>query len=231
MNRMISARGHHFLGSPLHRESIVVDCGAHLGEFSKELHDHFGCRCYAVEAMPDLYQRIPIHPHIQKFNFAVSAQDGMARFYVAANQEANSLKADNPHATTAIETPAIRLPTFMERHGLKTIDLLKLDIEGAEIEVLNSTPDEVLKACRQITVEFHDFIKGVVSAKDVQSVTKRLTTLGFDSIVFGQWDHADVLFINRSATGLSWPSFLYYKFVWKYLDGLRRILSRLKARS
>jgi hypothetical protein len=43
--------------------------------------------------------------------------------------------------------------------GLTRIDLLKIDIEGAELDLLENIPYPVLREIRQISVEFHAFIR------------------------------------------------------------------------
>jgi FkbM family methyltransferase len=39
--------------------------------------------------------------------------------------------------------------------GIPEIEVLKLDIEGAELEVIHSLDDEFFRRISQITVEFH----------------------------------------------------------------------------
>ncbi len=51
--------------------------------------------------------------------------------------------------------------TFRElrrRAGVDRIDLLKIDIEGAEIGMFDDCTDEELSSIGQITVEFHAFL-------------------------------------------------------------------------
>lgn len=51
----------------------------------------------------------------------------------------------------------ITLPQVFDLCRLSSIDLLKMDIEGAEYEILSSTPAEVLRRIGAITMEFHSF--------------------------------------------------------------------------
>ena len=55
-----------------------------------------------------------------------------------------------------MKVPVIGFHEFLAQHGLKSVDLLKLDIEGAELELLSAltSPSNIA----QITVEFHDFM-------------------------------------------------------------------------
>ena len=68
-------RGHSFYTGLVNRESIVVDLGAHKGEFSSEMSNSFGCKCYLVEALPALYSKIVEGPLAQKYNFAMAGRD------------------------------------------------------------------------------------------------------------------------------------------------------------
>jgi FkbM family methyltransferase len=222
---MAAARGHHFLADSLGPQSVVLDLGAHLGEFSSELNQRFGCQCYAVEALASLYGQIPESPKILKFNYAIGAQDGPVDFFIADNIEGNSIRNLTGQSKKSIQIPGITLEKFLAKNSLAIIDLLKLDIEGAEIDVIDSLKDATLKNFKQITIEFHDFVN-VVSSDEVNAVKRRLKLLGFYCIVFTWRHHADVLFINQSGGLLTSFKFLYYKLIWKYLDGLSRILHR-----
>ena len=56
-----------------------------------------------------------------------------------------------------------------------SIDICKVDIEGAEYEVFRSTPDDVLLKFRYLLIELHD-------ASKTPSFLKKVTTLGFRDI-------------------------------------------------
>jgi hypothetical protein len=49
----------------------------------------------------------------------------------------------------------VTLSTLLHRQGWDCADLLKIDIEGAEHEVLLSTPDDVLRRFSSIALEYH----------------------------------------------------------------------------
>ena len=56
--------------------------------------------------------------------------------------------------------------------------MVKVDIEGSEIEVLDSCSDEFLKTIAQLTLELHDFT-GQVSKAQPRVLEERLRRLGF----------------------------------------------------
>ena len=49
--------------------SIVVDCGANVGRFSLEMIRRFGCLCYAIEAAPDTFSKIPTTANLHRYKF------------------------------------------------------------------------------------------------------------------------------------------------------------------
>jgi hypothetical protein len=52
----------------------------------------------------------------------------------------------------------LSIPTVFEKEGLEKIDFLKMDIEGAEIEILNTLPDKYFSQIRNIAFEYHNMI-------------------------------------------------------------------------
>lgn len=98
----------------------------------------------------------------------------------------------------------------MSENGIDSSDLLKIDIEGAEIELFNSTSDEVIKNIDQITVEFHDFIDELNIKKDVDKIKKRMEILGYYCFIF-ESPNKDVLFVKKSIGLVSFSSYLYIK--------------------
>lgn len=193
--------GHTILVDLLGPKSLVVDLGSNLGNFSQSMIKRFGCRCYAVEALPSLFEKIAASANLKKFNFAVTEKTGTIQFNVSDNPEGNSIKAVTDTAMDTITVPSITLEQFVRDQKLDKIDLLKMDIEGAEIEVLNSCSDEFLKGIRQVTIEFHDF-NGVISSEEVRKNVLRFQRLGFMSVQISVSSGLDMLFINRKLCGI-----------------------------
>ena len=76
-------------------------------------------------------------------------------------------------ATTynAIEVPMKRLHTIMLALNHDHIDILKMDIEGAEYEVIDDMIESGIKP-RQLLVEFHHRFQGVGLGKTKATVEK-----------------------------------------------------------
>jgi FkbM family methyltransferase len=126
--------------------SVVLDLGANLGRFSHGIINQYQCRCYAVEANPALCQRIDPDPRIVVFNLAVAGASGTIPFYLSTGSECSSiLSGPRPDIMGTIEVQALSLHELFQVAGLDHVDLIKFDIEGAEIQVLESCSDEFLK--------------------------------------------------------------------------------------
>lgn len=225
--RLVSVRGHHILADMVTPESVVVDLGAHFGEFSSEMTVRFHCRCFAVEPNPTLWNKIPEIESIRRFNLAISGSNGSALFDVSENLESSHLQGDGrPADGTAIPVQTVTLAEFARSNGLEKIDVLKVDIEGAEFDMFDSLSDEFLSGIGQIAVEFHDFIRALACDMAVARVKARLRRLGFACVVFSRTNNGDVLFVNRAVyagTPLQW---FYLEKVARYTRGLVRIADR-----
>lgn len=193
---MLTLRGHTILPGPLGPLSTVVDLGANRGEFAKQVRDYFGCRVIAVEANPKLIPEVRAVPGVEAHHCAVAGRDGEVAFHFSNESEAGAVVPGVRHATGEIvSVPARTLRSLLQEAKVEHVHLLKVDIEGAEVEVVDSLSDEEIQRIDQITLEFHDFC-GLVSTADVRRICDRLSRLGFDGIQFGGWD--------RSSDNLNW---------------------------
>ena len=91
----------------------------------------------------------------------------------------------------------VTLSDFCRRTGVEQIDLLKADIEGAEIGMFDNAADQDLQSATQITTEFDDFIYSEQRA-DVARIRERMSDIGFWVCAFSL-DNTDVLFVNKNS--------------------------------
>jgi len=120
----------------------------------------------------------------------------------------------------------VTLAEFRRLASVDHVDLLKIDIEGAEIDLFGSCSDSELKEIGQITVEFHSFIYAD-QHHSVLQVLERMADIGFWVIPF-RLDYSDVLFVNRS-TGISASEIAYLRTFVKYSRAIMRRLRRVAS--
>lgn len=220
--RLVSVRGHHIWPAPLTKDSVVVDAGAHRGEFSAEIIRRFGCRCHLVEANPRLVETLMMARAESITTAALGGRDGRGMLHVSENPEASSL-FDAGAATTSVEVETISLATLMRRLGLTRIDLLKLDIEGAEFDLIAATPDQILQRINQITVEFHDFKPAFRNRELFENARARLESMGFDCCNMAFRTHGDVLFLNRAQLRLAARQRIYFQFCARWIEKMNQL--------
>jgi hypothetical protein len=147
---------------------------------------------------------------VQKFNLAISSANAPIKIYLAEHPECNSIKPtfDVEHQTQEVITvEGVTLDSFLSTNQLDSLDLLKIDIEGAEDELFKAVSDANLQRVKQITIEFHDFLSGAIRTDAVLQIIHRLKGIGFYCLPFSYMlagmKHADVLFINTKMCNLS----------------------------
>ena len=189
--------GHTYFSGSLGPGSMLVDLGAHRGAFASEVCARHACRCIAVEPDAELFAAIPERDGLTKINAAICRDSGDVTLYRTIDSEAGSLIDTGQSEASRVRVAGRRLDDLLAENRIGRIDLLKIDIEGAEEMLFDSIKDRTLYDVSQITIEFHDHL---VERTSIESIIRRLESLGFLYINFaGGPDHADCLFLNLRA--------------------------------
>ncbi|HET6629975.1 MAG TPA: FkbM family methyltransferase [Woeseiaceae bacterium] len=171
--------GWRYCPGALDRDSVVYSLG--IGKdtgFDQALMRRFGLQVHAFDPTPSTAQWLLEHPQGPDFHYhpwAVTAQDGALTLYPRMRRNGRkssvmyTLVADGGARTDAIEVPAFSLGSIVLELGHGRLDLLKIDIEGAEYDVLDTLPDLAVKP-RQLLVEFHHRFAGIGPARTVEAV-------------------------------------------------------------
>jgi FkbM family methyltransferase len=143
----------------------VVDCG--LGwdaDFSQAVIRMFGSKCYGFD---------PTRKHQEHLGRVAAGQNGLFRFYPLAIAEkagpavfyeslenvSGSLWASHVNIrrdrVNSYPVQCITLADLPRWTGGAPIDLLKLDVEGAEYGIIEASDRRVFDGIGQIVIEFH----------------------------------------------------------------------------
>jgi FkbM family methyltransferase len=142
---------------------VVVDIGAGIGEEALTFSRLVGSagRVVCVEAHPMTYERLVAAvrlnglSNVETLHLAVTDRRGTVRIAAGpeASHEANSLTA----SLESFEVPSDSLDSIYFGHGLEQVDLLKIDIEGAEALAISGM-SEALRRSRHVAISCHDFL-------------------------------------------------------------------------
>lgn len=214
--------GHTFLPVLFNEQPAVLDFGMNNGNFAMTMIRRFGASVVGAEPSSKLFNSIPSHTMLQAKNVALGGSDGTAQLELYT-QRCASLHSGANDISEGSETVTVwSLRTFLDRCAVESADLLKIDIEGAECDLLEAASDTDLLRFGQITVEFHDFMMPSLSGR-VEAIKTRLASSGFVRINFSL-NNGDVLFVRRDL--LSPAHALMLRGPYKYAMGaVRRILS------
>jgi FkbM family methyltransferase len=222
-----SIASHTFLPRFIDSSSTVVDFGASQGEFSHGILSKYGCRVFAAEPAPDLYAAIPRHPKLTLLPVAITGKNGSINLNIFEGRCASILgKIDAAEQSRLVVVETVTLCEFKRRAGVSHIDLVKIDIEGAELEVLETASDEDLVGIDQVTIEFHDYMFPE-HREPVRQAKQKLASLGF-WVVPLSLDNSDVLCVNRRL-GVTAAEILWLRTAIKYSRGIVRRSRRMFA--
>jgi FkbM family methyltransferase len=143
---------------------IVVIIGANLGHellvFNDSMKNTGKILC--VEALPVLMPGLKMTiqnnnlTNCKTFNFAIGKQDNT--FIEFSNRVENNLARsiyDN-QGDEIVEVPVITMDTFCKNESLNIIDCLYVNIEGAEVDLIEGF--QSIDIVRKISISCHDFL-------------------------------------------------------------------------
>jgi FkbM family methyltransferase len=118
------------------RLDVAIDVGAHCGETALRLVRAFaGVEVHAFEPMPESFRRLEAAVDgrdVRCVNAAVGAAAGVLAMAEGASTQHAGVYGSGPR----IEVPVTTLDAYAAEAGLAAIDLLKVDVEGHEVAVL-----------------------------------------------------------------------------------------------
>ena len=137
------------------KNEVYIDIGAGYGHESIWLAMHNqGVIIHNIEANPIVYSHLckstEKFSNIQNYNLVISKEDVLSLPFSSDYISVDSHNDKNP-----IKINGISLDDFLKKSNIKYIDLLKMNIEGAEIDVMQNIND--FSKIKRFVISCHDF--------------------------------------------------------------------------
>ncbi|MDR7568571.1 MAG: FkbM family methyltransferase, partial [Armatimonadota bacterium] len=181
------------LQSLLHPGMTVVDVGANLGYFALLAARRVAPngRVFALEPFPASYQLLRRNIEANGFNHVVALpvaagrSSGKRKIYVYPQANWNSFFSGNRKPIDELDVDVCTLDNLLT--NVPRVDLIRMDVEGAELDVLYGSQKILGNLSPKIVIEVHPTLLGVDGYRELLNL---LSQLGYD-VLFAWGRHQD----------------------------------------
>jgi FkbM family methyltransferase len=145
---------------------IVIDIGAHIGRYTITGSKQVGStgKVVAIEADPDNFELLKRNialnnlANVLPLNYAVFSTRTRIKLYEqSASAKYNSVMLTRAAKTkNYVEVNADTLDSILKQNGINQINWIKIDVEGAEFEVLKGSTETLSGGSISILLEIHN---------------------------------------------------------------------------
>jgi FkbM family methyltransferase len=145
-------------------DRVIVDLGANIGAFTVMAgYTAPAAQIIALEPFPANFERLvacvkenELEARVRCRPWAISARDGTLTMDGAAHIPSHTRRLVNAgSAALPVQVECCSLEKLFSIEKLTHVDYLKIDIEGAEFDLITQTPPDVLRVAKTIGIECH----------------------------------------------------------------------------
>ena len=144
----IFAEQQYAIGAAVAERPTIVDAGANIGVTALWFLSRYpGARLHAFEPEPENFRLLQRNfgddPDVVLNRAGLLGAAGRSRFHLSEHAPMHSFRSDaDPEAADSIDVEALALGDYLREHAIERVDVLKLDVEGSELDVLQGLGDE-----------------------------------------------------------------------------------------
>jgi len=190
---------YNFKECKINKDDVVLDIGANIGVFSRYAIANGAKDVYSFEPIKENYDLLEKNSDgfpVVSFNYAISNKNGTENFHIDSTEGGHTILDKDPNNSRTKEIREIGCYTidylFEESWIPHKIDFMKIDVEGAEIQVLEGISDENLKKIDKIVMEWHRFLFDDKNLLD--KIINRLYSIGFQFYIDYNSSDLDIIY-------------------------------------
>jgi len=167
----------------------IFDVGGNFGQSAVKFAQAFPhAKILTFEPVPDSFRRLVARtaksPNVEAFNIGFGDKPGLYEIQIQPDSQGNTL-APKSSARGSIEVRLETVDAFAAEKGIKQIDLLKIDVEGFELQVLEGASGLLRSgAVRHIFAECVFAPDTVFPHTDFFDLHRVLSGFGFSIVAF-----------------------------------------------
>jgi FkbM family methyltransferase len=167
---------------------VVIDCGAYHGEWSRQIYERYHCKVLAFEPVKAFYNlalRNLAGTTVQIYNSGIGPITTECK--ISLNNDASSIIV---HSSNQETIQVVSIDEIISKHSLSQIRLMKINIEGAEYDLLDHMLDiRATDMIKDIQVQFHQFVENAVTRRQIiRNRLRRTHYLTYDyEFVWENW--------------------------------------------
>ena len=190
----------------INENSVIIDAGANIGEFVEKMRTLTTAKIYSIECSSYNYKVLceKQYENIKTYHCALVGTkvdkvtlteyaglpkaDGHPRFNQWCNiydKHSDRFTADPNVKVVKYDVDTITLGELIKENDIQSIDYLKMDVEGAEYDIIENLTQEEADMIQQISMEPHDDLKNA-------AMVRKLESLGFVVKSFKALDNPSV---------------------------------------
>lgn len=158
------------------KNAVVIDVGANIGRWSLLSAKLFQTKkIYSFEPFLETYHRLRKNIslnsslNIETFNLALNNKSELVTMATASEKNSGMNFISNTKSNSINQVESVTLDFFIQSHDIKKIDLMKIDVEGFEMNVLKGAQQMIQQHHPVIICEINDTLlaKNKTSPKNV----------------------------------------------------------------
>lgn len=195
---------------PIKKTPLILDCGSNIGLSVLFFKLFYPCSViHAFEPLPENYNLLEKNilqnklKDVKSYNVAISNKDSYLKLYYSKEDIANSNLRSSVFSERSnidldvVIVKSISLSNFIDK--LDQIDILKMDIEGAEFSVFeNLTKKNVLSKINHILLEVHHNVSNNKLSKLLDILEKNNFIFYLDSSLTQRKGYQDILLYAKN---------------------------------